>query len=284
MRSSTWILRESVSKNISPPPISRLEVSRDRETNTVSLDVKRFDRGIIPPMAKSVERDHIDEFLESIRDELPDLDLGVEGIVDRIMGLSRRIKRMMEETCAEHGLTWGEWKLLGYLLRQAGPTRRASPGQLAERLELSSGAMTNRLDRLEEAGLIERLRDPDDRRGVQVELTAAGREAYQQTTTAQAEKEALVASALSAREKKDAERAPSPHDDHVRGLRAGSNTDGRDSGARPESDVQDVDGDVPRRASRGRGGARCLVRGRRRASSSACSARTGPARRRRSRC
>jgi len=154
-------------------------------------------------MAKSVERDHVDDFLESIRDELPALDFEVEGIVDRIMGLSRRIKRMMEETCAEHGLTWGEWKVLGYLHRQAGPTRRASPGQLAERLELSSGAMTNRLDRLEEAGLIERLRDPDDRRGVQVELTAAGREAYEQTTTAQAEKAALVASALSAREKKD---------------------------------------------------------------------------------
>jgi len=154
-------------------------------------------------MAKSVERDHVDDFLESIREELPDLDFEVEGIVDRIMGLSRRIKRMMEETCAEHDLTWGEWKVLGYLHRKAGPTRRASPGQLAEHLELSSGAMTNRLDRLEEAGLIERLRDPDDRRGVQVELTAPGREAYEQTTTAQAEKEALVASALSAREKKD---------------------------------------------------------------------------------
>jgi DNA-binding MarR family transcriptional regulator len=63
--------------------------------------------------------------------------------------------------------------------------------------------MTNRLDRLEKARLVERLRDPDDRRGVQVELTAAGRDAYEQTTTAQAEKEALVASALSAREKKD---------------------------------------------------------------------------------
>ncbi len=154
-------------------------------------------------MAKAVERDHVDDFLESIRDELPDLDLAVEGIVDRIMGLSRRIKRMMEETCAEHGLTWGEWKVLGYLHRKSGPARRASPGRLAEHLELSSGAMTNRLDRLEEAGLIQRLRDPDDRRGVHVELTAAGREAYEQTTTAQAEKESLVASGLSAREKKD---------------------------------------------------------------------------------
>ena len=154
-------------------------------------------------MAKTEERDHVDDFLESIREELPDLDFEVEGIVDRIMGLSRRIKRMMEETCAEHGLTWGEWKVLGYLHRKSGPTRRASPGQLAEHLELSSGAMTNRLDRLEEAGLVERLRDPDDRRGVQVELTVAGRQAYEQTTTAQAEKEVLVASALSAREKKD---------------------------------------------------------------------------------
>jgi len=154
-------------------------------------------------MAKTEERDHVDDFLESIRDELPDLDFEVEGIVERIMGLSRRIKRMMEETCAEHGLTWGEWKVLGYLHRKSGPTRRASPGQLAEHLELSSGAMTNRLDRLEEAGLVERLRDPDDRRGVQVELTVAGRQAYEQTTTAQAEKEVLVASALSAREKKD---------------------------------------------------------------------------------
>ncbi len=79
-------------------------------------------------MAKSVERDHVDDFLESIRDELPDLDFEVEGIVDRIMGLSRRIKRMMEETCAEHGLTWGEWKVLGYLHRTGRPDAPRLPG------------------------------------------------------------------------------------------------------------------------------------------------------------
>ena len=152
-------------------------------------------------MARSTEaqRDHVDRFLESIRDELPDLDLTVEGIVDRINGLSRRIKRMMDETLNERSLTWGEWKVLGLLRRS--PEYRRSPGYLAVHAELSSGAMTNRLDNLEKAGLIRRLPDPNDRRGVQVELTTAGAEAYSESTAAQAAKEALIASALNAKEK-----------------------------------------------------------------------------------
>ena len=152
-------------------------------------------------MAKPAERDHVDAFLEEIQSELPpDIDLSVEGAVDRIMGLSRRLKRMMEETLAERDLTWGEWKLLGVLLHQGAPYR-ASPGKLAEHLDLSSGAMTNRIDRLEEAGLIKRLPDPNDRRGVQVELTPAGEKVYRQSTAAQARKEALIASALNERER-----------------------------------------------------------------------------------
>ena len=147
------------------------------------------------------EKDHVDRFLESIRDELPELDLTVEGIVDRINGLSRRIKRMMEETLTERSLTWGEWKVLGLLRRSQG--YRRSPGYLAVHAELSSGAMTNRLDRLEEAGLIRRLPDPTDRRGVQVELTEAGKQAYDESTAAQAAKEALVASALTGKEKEE---------------------------------------------------------------------------------
>ena len=129
-------------------------------------------------MAKTVEtrQDHVDRFLESVRESLPpDLDLTVEGIVDRISGLGRRLKQMMEETLAEHDLTWGEWKLLGLLLHQGEPYR-LSPGKLAKDLELSSGAMTNRLDQLEQAGLIRRLPDPNDRRAVGLELTDKGRE------------------------------------------------------------------------------------------------------------
>src|SRR5579862_3920009 len=149
--------------------------------------------------ATETQKDHVDRFLEAIREQLPDLDMTVEGIVDRINGLSRRIKRMMEETLSERSLTWGEWHVLGMLHRS--PGFRRSPGYLAVHAELSSGAMTNRLDRLEKAGLIRRLPDANDRRGVVVELTDAGIKAYKESTAAQAAKESLVASALNAKEK-----------------------------------------------------------------------------------
>ena len=142
------------------------------------------------------ERDHVDRFLDSLSPELA-IDREVEGIVDRIGGLSRRIKRTAEQTIAEFGLGYGEWHLLARLHNQ-GP--RLSPGALAKRLELSSGAMTNRLDGLEKAGLVRRLPDPDDRRGLLIELTDEGRRVYRESVRAQAAKESVIASALSAEE------------------------------------------------------------------------------------
>ena len=123
------------------------------------------------------------------------LDLDVEGIVERIQGLEKRFRHTMEETLAEHGLSLGEWKVLGALRRSELPLT-STPGELSAQLELSSGAMTNRLDRLEAAGLVRRLPDPDDRRGVRVELTDAGSNTWLESTNAQAIKEALVAGAL----------------------------------------------------------------------------------------
>jgi DNA-binding MarR family transcriptional regulator len=153
-----------------------------------------------PPMAKSEERDHVDEFLElEFLGEIPNLDLTVEGMVDRIHGLSRRFKKALDETISEHGLTHGDWSLFGALMRK----QPRSAGQLAKIADLSSGAMTNRLDRLEEAGLIRRVPDPDDRRGVLAELTLKGRRAYNAAAGASAAREAFIASALSNREKEE---------------------------------------------------------------------------------
>ena len=144
--------------------------------------------------------DAVDRMLEVWKHELPDLDLATEGIVERIQKLTKHLDRVMNETLAEFHLDRGEWWLLGNLRRSGAPYRR-SPGKLAEEMGLSSGAMTNRLDRLEAAGLIRRLPDPDDRRALHVELTDAGWQAWQDSTGAQAKKEALLASALDPTEK-----------------------------------------------------------------------------------
>jgi DNA-binding MarR family transcriptional regulator len=139
-------------------------------------------------------RDHVDGRLEEIEGTFPDLDIDVEGIVERIQGLERRFRLAMEETLEQHGLTYGEWKVLSHLHCRG--DRMSTPGDLSHKLELSSGAMTNRIDQLERAGFVRRLPDPSDRRGVRVELTDEGHGVYLESTNAQAIKEALVASAL----------------------------------------------------------------------------------------
>jgi DNA-binding MarR family transcriptional regulator len=146
------------------------------------------------------EQDHVDRFLERFGPRLHGVDLVVEGIVDRIGGLSRRLHREMDTTLEGFGLNSGEWKVLGTLWR-AGSPHRLTAGQLAKIEELSSGAMTNRLDRLEEGGLVKRVADASDRRVVQVELTDKGAKTWERAVAAQAEKEAAFAATLSDREK-----------------------------------------------------------------------------------
>jgi len=146
-----------------------------------------------------MERDHVDECL--VRCEgIPNLDLETEGIVERIQGLDKRFRRTMDETLEEHDLTSGEWRVLGILRRAEG--HASTPGELSAQLELSSGAMTNRLDQLEQGGLIRRLPMPGDRRGVRIELTDAGDQAWIESTSTQAVKEALVAGALTRDERR----------------------------------------------------------------------------------
>jgi DNA-binding MarR family transcriptional regulator len=146
-------------------------------------------------------QDHIDRFLARLGEADIRLDLEVEGIVDRIGGINRRIKNALRETLVPYGITPEDWHVLSSLrLRKEG--KRSSPGALARDLELSSGAMTSRLDRLEDLGFVRRLPDPGDRRGVLVELTAEGRAAWDAAAEVQGRKEAFFASALTADEQR----------------------------------------------------------------------------------
>jgi DNA-binding MarR family transcriptional regulator len=144
------------------------------------------------------ERDSIDRFLEHVSDAFPDLDLEVEAAVDRVHKLSKHIDRRAEATASRFELNKGELKLL-LRLRWA-PDMAASPTECAESLMLSSGAMTNRLDRLEQAGLLARERDTEDRRGILARLTPRGVEVTDSAVREQAKEEQAILAALSKRE------------------------------------------------------------------------------------
>ena len=146
------------------------------------------------------QTDHLDAQLDVWTREIPGLDRLTEGIVERIQKLSLYFNHQMEGTLAESGLAPRTYRVLSRL-RYQGPPYRLSAGQLAEAIGLSSGAMTNRLDRLEQAGLIRRVDDPNDRRGVLVEPTEAGHEAWNRATGTQAAREALIAAVLNDRKK-----------------------------------------------------------------------------------
>src|SRR3954469_7087725 len=110
-------------------------------------------RDLMSRCARMAEQDHIHRFLKRLEPLTEvDIDLEVEAIVDRIGGINRRIKRGMEATLAEHDLTHPDWQVLT-ALRLRIPDHRSSPGALAADLELSSGAMTSRLDPPQELGL-----------------------------------------------------------------------------------------------------------------------------------
>lgn len=151
------------------------------------------------------EHDRLDDWLAIWTREIPNLDMTTEGIVERIQNLYKDFDRSMEETLAKYELDRRAFHLLGRL-RSYGPPYRRSPGQLAGDMRLSSGAMTNRLDRLEAAGLIRRLPDPNDRRGQLIEPTEKGHAAWDRTVGTQAEREQRIASVLTAAEREQLHR------------------------------------------------------------------------------
>src|SRR3982074_2008439 len=119
--------------------------------------------------------DAIDEIVQQWNRERPGLDVSATHILQRITRLYLLQSGSFAEVFNRFGLAFGEYEVLAALVR-SGPPYRLSPGDLARGMGLSSGAMPNRIDRLENAGLVERLPDPDDRRGTLVAITEKGRQ------------------------------------------------------------------------------------------------------------
>jgi len=144
-------------------------------------------------MLDPMTRDIIDDLQEDWSAERPDLDSEAMGVVLRIQALEKILGDQAAERLRDFGLHWWQYDVLSALRRQGKPYCLAAT-ELAEAGMLTSGAMTNRIDRLEDMGLVRRLHDPTDRRRVLVELTGRGLELVEKATKARFE---IAASALS---------------------------------------------------------------------------------------
>src|SRR4051794_16350500 len=120
-----------------------------------------------------MEPDLMDGLLARWSVARPDLDVGNLGITGRLSRLGQLLADRDDAVFGRFGVARGEVGLLS-ALRVSGPSHRLSPTQLGRGLMLSSAGVTSRLDRLERRGLIARLPDPADRRGIIVELTEEG--------------------------------------------------------------------------------------------------------------
>ena len=139
--------------------------------------------------------DEVDELVEAWAHERPDLDLGPVSVFSRISRLSRRLDLARREAFTAHDIESWEFDVLA-ALRRAGEPYELSPGRLLRETLVTSGTMTNRVDRLAARGYVERYPDPADRRGVIVRLTAEGKSAVDAAFTALLSAEADLLAAL----------------------------------------------------------------------------------------
>ena len=144
------------------------------------LSVKNLDSKILDIKLSHMDTtdaqptDVIDDLLAAWRETRPDLDPTPLGVVGRVIVLAQHLEESVEAALAKHGLTLGQFDILA-TLRRNGPRGGLTPSRLLESVLLSSGGMTARLDKLEEAGLILRTPDASDRRMVVIELTPKGK-------------------------------------------------------------------------------------------------------------
>jgi len=146
-----------------------------------------------------VPGDWTDHLLEQWAARRPELDPAPYQVTARLSRAALHVARHQEEVFERFGLNRGEVGVLS-ALRIAGPRNRLSPTKLFKGLMLSSAGITSRLDRLEERGLVKRTRDPEDRRGVLVELTDEGARIVDEAVTANTAGERELIAGLSSEE------------------------------------------------------------------------------------
>ena len=148
-----------------------------------------------------MQRDRIDTLLQQWKAERKDVDVAPMAIIGRVFRLGRLVERDLGPILEKDKLTVPEFDVLA-VLRRSGAPHRLPIWKLCDYSLLSSGAMTNRIDRLEKKKLVERKPNPDDRRGVLVGLTAKGKKTIDGILPKRLEQSQEQVSCLSSAEKK----------------------------------------------------------------------------------
>jgi DNA-binding MarR family transcriptional regulator len=148
------------------------------------------------------EPDEVDELVQACRRERTDLDLAPVEVFSRISRLARLLDRARRDAFTALSIEPWEFDVLA-ALRRAGKPYQLSPGQLLHETMVTSGTMTNRIDRLSQRDLVERSPDPHDRRGVLVGLTSAGKRAVDGAFETLLASERDLLGELSASERRD---------------------------------------------------------------------------------
>lgn len=146
--------------------------------------------------SEGTDLDEVDRIVTAWRRERPDLDTEPMQVLSRVTRLARHLDRARRAAFAAHALEPWEFDVLS-ALRRSGPPYQLSPGRLVTETMVTSGTMTNRVDRLAERGLVAREADPGDRRGVLVTLTPAGRHAVDAALDELLEQERALLASLS---------------------------------------------------------------------------------------
>lgn len=151
---------------------------------------------------KTTSRDYVDQLLSQWSRERPDLDVSPMGVIARISRAAHLLEKAQEQVFSDFGIHRGRFDVLA-ALRRAGPPFCLSPTALYNSLLISSGAMTHRLDRLAEAGLIERIPDEQDGRSLLVKLTEKGRKTVDRAISAHLDNEEKLISSLRPSEQRE---------------------------------------------------------------------------------
>ena len=145
--------------------------------------------------------DEVDDLVAAWRRERADLDLAPVEVFSRISRLARLLDLARREAFIGQGMEQWEFDVLS-ALRRAGKPYRLNPAQLLKETMVTSGTMTNRVDRLSTRGYVDRSPDPDDRRGVLVGLTGQGKQAVDAAFEALIERERELLADLSAADRR----------------------------------------------------------------------------------